>query len=62
MPELPKLSIDISKTVVFLAVFCVVGVLVALGKVDASWLEKLLLILIPSPIRDDSKPQLENKQ
>jgi hypothetical protein len=52
-PSMPKLSLDISKTVVFCIVFVAATVLVALGKIPPEWLEKLLLILIPSPIRDE---------
>lgn len=58
---LPKLSLDVSKTAVFLVVFVSVTVLVALGKVPPDWLEKCLLILIPSPIRDESAKALEDK-
>lgn len=54
MPQLPKFSLDVSKTLVFALVFISVTVLVALGKVPADWLEKCLLILIPSPLRDES--------
>lgn len=56
MPELPKFSLDISKTLVFALVFICVTILVAMGKVPSDWLEKCLLILIPSPIRDEANP------
>lgn len=56
MPELPRLSLDISKSLIFCIVFIVMATLVGLGKVEAEKLQYLLLVLVPSPIRDE-KPE-----
>ena len=53
MPELPRFSLDISKSLVFCLVFVAMAILVGLGKVDAEKLQYLLLVLVPSPIRDE---------
>lgn len=52
---MPKTTIDISKSLIFVLVFVTMAVLVALGKVEAEKLQYLLLILVPSPIRTDKE-------
>ncbi len=52
---LPSFSLDISKSLIFCLVFVSMAVLVGLGKVDAEKLQYLLLVLVPSPIRDEPK-------
>lgn len=49
----PRLSIDISQTLVFVVVFISLAVLVGLGKVAPDKLELLLMVLIPSPVKKD---------
>lgn len=60
MPDTPtqptsRFSFDISKSLIFCLVFIAVATLVGLGKVDAEKLQYLLLVLVPSPIRDDGQ-------
>lgn len=52
-PATPRFSLDISKSLIFCLVFVAMAVLVGVGKVDAEKLQYLLLVLIPSPVRDD---------
>lgn len=51
-----RFSLDISKSLIFCLVFIAMAALVGLGKVDAEKLQYLLLVLVPSPIRDDGPP------
>lgn len=53
MPDLPRFSLDISKSLIFCLVFVTMAALVGIGKVDSEKLQYLLLILVPSPVRDD---------
>ncbi len=57
MADLPRASLDISKSLIFCLVFVVMAGLVALGKVDVEKLQYLLLVLVPSPIRVDGKKE-----
>lgn len=45
-----KLSIDYQRAAIFIVVCVCVTILLALGKLDQSYLKYLLLWLIPSPI------------
>jgi hypothetical protein len=46
----PKLSLDLSKGVIFIVVFIAVAVLVGLGKLDPENLKYLLVWLVPGPL------------
>lgn len=53
--QLPRFSLDVSRSIVFCVVLVVVGVLVGLGKIDQSYLKDVFFILIPSPLRDEKE-------
>ncbi len=57
---MPKLSVDGTKALVFVAVLAAVTVLIGVGKLDSEYLKYLLAWLIPGPMNfDTSAPPQE---
>lgn len=56
---MPKLTVDGTKALVFVAVLAAVTVLIGLGKLDAEYLKYLLAWLIPGPMNFDTTPSKE---